>query len=401
MSLHDYLSKYFPNGSTGEFEGVAVNLVDHFFEKFGVNVKNEGDLYQLKYDMLAAKFSFPLVKECRGHIWRYDGAWTRVCTPPDKFFNQHEGYCPIFNDVEFSQKLSSLSAIRKEDGTAIAVWYDSVRSAWRASTLGAITPFKVGDYTITFDVLFWKTLGEENKNILETQGDKNVTYLFELCCLENRIVTKYITDRTFLLTARNNKTGVYETPIWWDTFKAYKPDFFLLAGEDNIKTLDDLKRWVDKQSDDTADAVYREGFVVYDGLTPIAKLKTARYLSLHAVGGGDMKHTRNVVIDSFFAGTLDDIWGVLHPQMQEFAEKLKDKVIKLTNEALAASKNIDPSTIATQKDYALWIKANVPPMFAGFFFQNKEAVLAKKGITEDFTWWVKANYRKFEGVWKE
>jgi len=401
MSLHDYLSKYFSSGSVGEFEGVSVNLVDHFFEKFGVNVKNEGDLWQFKYDQLAAKFSFPLVKECRGHIWRYDGAWTRVCTPPDKFFNQHEGYCPIFNDDEFSQKLSALSAIRKEDGTAIAVWYDSVRSVWRASTLGAITPFKVGDYEITFDALFWKTLGEENKNILESQGDKNVTYLFELCCLENRIVTKYITDRVFLLTARNNKTGVYETPSWWDIFKAYKPDFFLLAGEDNIKTLDDLKRWVDKQSDDTADAVYREGFVIYDGLTPIAKLKTARYLSLHAVGGGDMKHTRNVVIDSFFAGTLDDIWGVLHPQMQEFAEKLKDKVIKLTNEALAASKNIDPSTIASQKDYALWVKANVPPMFAGFFFQNKEAVLAKKGITEDFTWWVKANYKKFEGVWKD
>jgi len=400
MSLHDYLSKYFPNGYNGEFEGVSVNLADHFYEKFGVNVKSEDNLYQFKYDMLAAKFSFPLVKECRGHIWRYDGSWKRVCTPPDKFFNLHEGYCPIVNESDFSQRLPSLSAIRKEDGTAIAVWFDDVKNTWRCSTLGSITPFKVGDYDTTFDVLFWKTFGEENKNILNTQGDTSFTYLFELCCLENRIVTKYAQDTVFLLTVRNNKTGVYNTPVWWDVLRASKPDFYLLAGEE-VKSIDDMKKWTDAQSNDVAGVEYREGFVVYDGLTPIAKVKTPRYLALHAVGGGDMKATRNRVIDAFFAGALDDIWGVLHPQMQEFAEKLKTKVVTLTGEAIAASKNIDPTSIASQKDYALWVKANVPSIFHGFFFQHKEAILAKNGITENFTWWIKANYQKFESIWKE
>jgi hypothetical protein len=40
MSLHDYLSKYFSNGPIGTYENEKVELIPHFIDKFGVNVKN-------------------------------------------------------------------------------------------------------------------------------------------------------------------------------------------------------------------------------------------------------------------------------------------------------------------------------------------------------------------------
>jgi hypothetical protein len=402
MSLHDYLHKYFPTGPIGgSFENESVDLIPHMLDKFGVHVKQEGNLFQFKYDQLLAKFSFDITKECRGHIWRFtNGVWNRVANPPNKFFNQHEGWCPIFNEPDFVQRLPSLSAFRKEDGTAIQVWFDEEKDSWRASTLGTITPWNVGDYPIKFDELFWSTLGEDNKKAFISSANKNQTYLFELCAVENRIVTKYKTNRVYLLAVHHNTYGTYEPiQIMANNLLIDTPDHFLLVSE-GIKSLEDLKKWVESNCNDSDEAEYREGFVIYDGLVPIAKMKTARYLTLHSVGGGDLGHTRNAVIDAFFTGALDDIWGVLHPTMQEFAEQLKDKVLKMSNEVYLLSQSLDPQTIQSQKDYALWVQSLPVKCFSGFFFQNKDIILKKENIQEVFSWWIKNNYKKYEQIWK-
>lgn len=402
MSLYTYLSKYFPNGpQNGKFEDKPVELIQHFQEKFGVDVKVENNLYLFKYNMLTAKFSFELVRECRGHIWRFkDSAWNRVAAPPDKFFNQHEGYCPIFNDDEFVKRLPSLAAYRKEDGTAIQVWFDEEQNDWRASTLGTITPWNVGDYPIKFDALFWQTLGSDNVLAFQKNANKEMTYLFELCAVENRIVTKYKTNRVYLLTVRHNRYGTYEpAQVMAEHLLIDTPEMFLLSSI-GVNCLEDLRKWVESNCQDSEEAEYREGFVVYDGLVPIAKLKTTRYLTLHSVGGGDLGHTRNAVIDAFFNGALDDIWGVIHPTMQVFAESLKEKVIQMTKDVLSAIETLDASKIQTQKDYALWVQSLKYKQFSGFFFQNKEEVLKNKNIPELFSWWIKNNYKKYESTWK-
>ena len=72
--------------ATSTFEEIA----NDFMEKFGVGVKQEDDLYQFKYNMLAAKW-LPdnITKESRGVIIRRDNnAWSIVSRPFDKFFNQ-------------------------------------------------------------------------------------------------------------------------------------------------------------------------------------------------------------------------------------------------------------------------------------------------------------------------
>lgn len=210
MSLVEYLNKYFKDGESGVFEDAPVELISHFLDKFGVDVKKENDLYLLKYNMITAKWSFPITHECRGSILRYDGKWERVSFPWSKFFNLGEGLSPLTDNVLFEKHVDEFLLRSKEDGTGIQIWFDNKKNEWRASTLGTITPLPIDGFSnVTFADLFWKTFGEEARAKLYEHGNKDYTYLFELCCYQNRIVSKYPDNRIYLLGIRHKISGVY------------------------------------------------------------------------------------------------------------------------------------------------------------------------------------------------
>lgn len=54
--------------------------------------------------------------------------------------------------------------------------------------------------------LFWKLVDKER---LTDLLDKDNTYIFELCCEQNRVVTKYDHDTVFLIAIRNKYSGEY------------------------------------------------------------------------------------------------------------------------------------------------------------------------------------------------
>jgi len=64
-SLLKYLHRYFPFGQRGEIGGQTVDLKDHFIDKFGVKVVNEGAFFLFNYSDREAVWSFPLTRECR------------------------------------------------------------------------------------------------------------------------------------------------------------------------------------------------------------------------------------------------------------------------------------------------------------------------------------------------
>jgi hypothetical protein len=394
MSLQDYLTKYY------SVPYVKEEFAAHFLEKFGVDVRFEDDLVLFKYNMLAAKFTFPLVHECRGHIWRNaNGVWNRVCNPPAKFFNLSEGNCPLFNKSEFEQNASQLQLFSKEDGSLIDVWWDSVKNDWRASTSGSITPFKVGDYDITFDKLFWGIFGEEKKSIL-TEIGKDYTFCFELCAVQNRIVTRYASDRVYLLLIRHNQYGTYlVADSYADQLGVARPKSHFLY-ELGINSAEDLVKWVETNAVDDSDIQYKEGWVVYRSGVPLAKVKTMKYLSLHKIGGGDVGCTRNNIIECYFGGSLDDIYGFLVDSMKLFADQLKEKTIVLNQKVNASIRELKTKEFATQKDYALWVLANVDKQFSSFFFANKEKLMKGEVDPDAFGLWLKINSAKFDGYWK-
>ncbi len=403
MSLLSYLTDYF-QGSTGTYENQIVNIEEHFSKKFGVKIKTHTDLFLFKYDMVDAKWSYPLVQECRGHILRWDGtAWKYVSRPWSKFFNRHEGYCPFFEISVFEKNISQMCSVEKADGTAIQVF--ELNGMWHATTLGMIISGNVADMpNLMFDQLFWKTLGM-NADQFASFGIPGYTHMFELCCTENRIVTKYAKNQTILLSIRHNETGEYKSTYEIDELiekmacNVRAPSRTFFAYEE-LKTLADVEAWVEKNTADDAHSLYKEGFVIYNGAYPICKMKCNLYLHMHHVSGGDTGHTRNVIVESFFTGTIDDIENVLTDPMKEFLENLRHNYGRVVEIVIKGAETIRAGSYPSQKDYALAVKALPDPRFSGFYFSYKDEILGNGDLDQLTRDWIKVYWSKYLGVWK-
>jgi hypothetical protein len=399
--LQEYLNKYFSSTFTLD------ELKEKFIAEFGVNVNTHNGLYQFKYDQLQAKFARPLTSECRGSIlYHSQNGWKYVARPFNKFFNLGEGFCPLFNESDFNQVINQLAIFEKVDGSCIILYHNPITNNWQASTLGSIPTGNVGDFPYSFSTLFFNTLGLQPSQL--DFLDTNYTYIFELACAENRIVAKYPQNQVVLLAVRHNEYGTYVDPlddIVIDLLShganSIRLPWKKMLYELDIKTQDDLKYWVNTKGMEEIEkdgVEYSEGFVIYQGNKPIAKVKNNKYVNLHSVGGGDLKHTRNVIIDSFFNHTLDDIYPVLVDSMKEFAKELETKLANLLSQTQEAESTLRSMSFQTQKDYALAVQKHAPKMFWSYFFQYKDDILKESDPTR-FNKWITLNYQKFD--WKD
>lgn len=397
-NLKKYLNENHPNVDYD-------NLKSDFSEKFGVNVKQEGEFFLFKYGMISAVWA-PVTLECRGSILKLtEDGWKFQSRPFDKFFNQHEGHCPIFKEKDFKEALRYSALVAKADGSCIQLWHDGEK--WRISTLGTITPLNVQDSNFTFADLFLTTASE----IFWDELDVDNTYLFELCTEHNRIVTQYQEDHVVFLGARNRITGVYLSNIELDNelncgafrhANAVLPQL-VFPWEIGLKSLEAVKQFIEEESKTDRYGKYSEGFVLYDWrhFHPLAKMKNAQYVSLHCFGGGDLLHSKNQIIEAIFLGYVDDIYDVLSDQLKSFAEDIKHKVSSLESNAISESEKIQEMNFETRKDYAIFIKNNLDSKIQAFFFKNANDFMEKKAmdVSAKFEFWLKENYKKFE--WKE
>jgi len=406
MHLMDYLNKYFPNGESGTFENSTVDLTVHFLEKFGVDIKKEDNLYLFKYNMIAAKWSLPLTHECRGTILRYDEKWKMVAYPYSKFFNFHEsGLCKI-QEKDFDP---NLRIVEKSDGSCIQAWFDDVKLKWRCSTLGTISTqsydqaFRPDD---TFENLFLRTIQKINWTLLDT----NYTYLFELCTHDNRIVTRYPKDTVYLIAVREKNYGIYKTDQEVDELcialmengSNIQRPLVKFFSDLNFTNFDDVKDWVEKQADNSSLGLYPEGFVIYRCGIPVAKMKNAKYLAAFHVSGGNKGHAKNAIIEAIFIGNIDDVYSMMIPELQEFSNKIKERVANLGVDVLNAGRLIANKKCPTQKDYALAVQRCCHnKQLHSFFYQNKDKVLAGLNLSELYTQWIKKSYKRFLDLWKE
>lgn len=373
----------------------------HFAEDFGINMNQEGDFFQFKYMMLTAKWTVPMVHESRGVILAREGKDWRIASRPfDKFFNQHEGYCPVFDAEEFARRTSRMEFHEKADGTCIQAWHDGTR--WRASTLGTITPSSVGDEPFTFEELFWKVACLDP--VLDSL-DKEATYVFELCADANRIVTRYENDHCVLIGIRHKVSGEYAS---LDSGMAltvcegtnvrlpHRIPFRDIA----VKNLDHARQFVEEAKDDPRYGEWPEGFVVYQEGAPVAKMKNTRYVELHAVGGGDIKQSKNKIIEAVFNGNLDDFYVMLSERLKAFADGVQEKVATMISSDMKNIAKVQEGYYPDQKAYALAVKEYTNGPLQSFMFQNKSAVLSKDPLLQvHLEKWLSQNYAKFN--WKD
>lgn len=409
--LHNYLNRYFPNGPTsGEYEGEKnVDIVPHFFDKFGVDVKNTGNLYLFKYDMLAVKFGVGKIPHlCRGHIYQFkNNKWKLVCNAMSKFFNFDESHNPLFQEEDFKTYINQIELKTKEDGSLIHIYNvndsdeNSVDDGWRLSTSGTIDPSNnnIGDFGLTFTDLFWQT-AKLSKSEFLSKLDKANTYIFELCTKTNMIVTQYASDRIYLLNIRNTEYGTYQ-PIdeLAKQLNVLIPKSIFLY-ELGIKTKEELSVWVENNCVDSDDSKFKEGYVGYINNVPSVKIKSAKYKFLHKFKGNNNLETRNNLIEAYFTSNLDDVYGSLNDASLLFVESLRLKVINDMTAVNTCVESMKNKSFANQKEYALYVLANAPKMYSSFFFQNKEKILSGVDMKEMFSKYLQVNYIKFQDHWK-
>lgn len=246
--------------------------VDKLAEEFGIKVKDYGSLVVLSYDQITSPKTSEIVRECRGLILDKNTLEV-VCRPFDRFFNH--GECP-----ETQEHLDMAKAIifEKVDGSLIKLFH--YQEEWHVGTKGTAFAEAETAFGVTFKELVIRAVGVEWTEFQDRCNsllDKGITYLFEITSMENRVVKAYSGYTLHFLAARDNSTGEYlsyegvlpcvqglgAVPV-----KQYKFDTIHHCLE-AAKALKDLD----------------EGYVVYQDMAPVCKIKSPTYLAVHRVKG--------------------------------------------------------------------------------------------------------------------
>ena len=356
-----------------------------FFDSFGVKVKSQGPLYQFKYDDRAAKHHLEVTRACRGAILlRKDRGWSYVARPFDKFFNLTEGHCPLFKKKKIADFGQDLKLVEKTDGSLLMLWWNPVSEGWSLSTTGSMEtqrPTRRGNIRSdkTFEEIFYEVteLGEAQLS----QLNREHTYLFELCSADNPVITQYAEEKAYLLGARHSQSGAY-LPAEDEQLQGLVQTSGIVwphripVAELDLDTREDLLLFVEQAARQDRYGHWPEGFVLYASGEPVAKLKNRTYLQcLHALGG-NRDLAKKGVMEAVVGGSIDDIYGLLDADLQAYADRLTQKLAGMLEatrsflKALSTEENMDVRT------FALAVKDKIPGQFHGFFFQNKQGLLA-------------------------
>lgn len=394
--LKEYLDEHF---STVVF----ADIVDHFIQKFGVNVSNEDDLYLFKYNQISANWNEEITHNCRGIILRHtENGWKYVAIPFKKFFNLEEGKCKYFDENVFSENAEFIKYSEKIDGSCVQVWYDDVKNTWRASTLGSISTAGVFDHPFTFAELFWKIFGKKNTAKLV----KGYTYIFELWSKYNQVVTQYETERIVLLGIRNNDTFSLKDFVLEIVINELDGIFLPMMFElPTIKTKMDLTVWVEGMAmrEDLFGKV-PEGFVAWLD-APIFKKKNNKYCQYHRIVTGDKIYVLKNIISAVFCGNIDDVYGDLNSDLQGFVDRLRIEISKVQGTIASTFTQFKNISIEDKKSYALKVNeladsikevSRVRP----FYFYNREKII--NGEFVDVAEWLAQDerYLKDLDIWK-
>ena len=296
-------------------------------------------------------------------------------------------------------------------------------SGWRVSTLGMITPNNI------FQELFWRFFQKSSE--VFTKLDQNYTFLFELCCEANKVVTKYDKDRLLLIGARHKITGVNKT---YPELKEVQQEFTNIGVDLELPRIENLKqhkiqnikqakKWVEdealqKNVEKMGDVP--EGWCLWIDGVPLAKMKNTKYLDKHGIITGNALYVRNIVIKRFWEGTLDDVYSVLSEGMKKFVEELKEKVGELMKEAEKVVQGF--RQVLKEKNYweqdtkkrgAVFAKTvqlwsdntkNVKSWKGLLFIAKEEIIKQQESDCEiasiTMKWLKDGNWKKFEDTWK-
>lgn len=432
-----------------EFKTVPITLEalkTRFGKEFGVNVRQDTEdttLFQFKYQGIFSKWQSDVTCECRGVILRATPSEARVCSaipseargcsaiplpnqhyywtycsrPWDKFFNLNGKHCPV---TKAMLKEDHWLLYEKVDGTGIHVWFDTARSQWQASTFGTIRPGPVRgnpDKNMTYGKLFWKVLATKHsksttlvqaKEAFATHLDTAYTYLFEVATPYNQVVTQYAASRVVLLGVRHTTTGAYQPlPNLPHVEVPYRVELQQAVPKKQHRHANALYVWLESYLDSRREediGKYPEGLVLLHGKhnTPMAKLKSERYLELHGVLTSASVTTKaKMIARSTLADKVDDEYGTLPPAWQTFVDRFIVwfptcwKAVHSFATELKAELVWFLDAKEKQKQYALLVlNKHKISGWSSFFFRHRDLICAGTMTLTAFKAWLSAELCK-------
>jgi hypothetical protein len=243
-------------------------------EDYGIDFRRHSrypKLVTFKYDQIDSHHhrAQKIVRECRGLILDEKMHWKVVAYPFERFFNFGDGFA---DKIEWD----TACVQEKLDGSIMILYHH--RDDWHVASSG--TPDAGGNVgiadIITFKDLFWNTFGEQIGwrwlQRMLVRLPKDVTFMFELCTAENRVVVRHSDSKVVLLGARNRVTGQELRPgevIHLFPNTPLPKVYPVGSPKEAIELLDEMK------------GEEQEGFVCVDGNFNRIKMKCPSYVALH------------------------------------------------------------------------------------------------------------------------
>ena len=286
-----------------------------------------------------------IVRECRGLVLDLHNGWKLVARSFFRFFNHGE---TLHLDFDWS---NDVEAIHKEDGSLIL--YYNYKNEWRVNTRASFGDGEINDTGKT-----WKSLFDEafmNLNVKEELRD--ITYVFELCSMYNKIVRKYPVPILYLLAAfdkEGKEIDIHNDPHF-ESFN--KPTRII------IKSLDQAISYI--RNIEAEDATF-EGLVLKDSKGNRMKVKSSSYLMLHrSANNGNLSWED--IYNSCLTDDSGDEFLSYFPEYKDKFEFMKSFIFKYKSEI---KKDYDEyKDIVEQKDFAQKVKDK--PLYSLYFALRK------------------------------
>ena len=315
-------------------------------DPYNIIIKEDGEYVLLKYSQLNSDFTKPIVRECRGSIFRRCGeVWHCVCRAFDKFGNYGENYVPTID-------WPSAVVQEKIDGSLMKCWYD--KGTWHLSTNGTIDAFEapLGDFGISFGDYFVECLYCPLEHFYDNL-DTRFCYMFEMVGPKNRVVIEYKYPKLYGLGKRNMQTmeeSEYDGPCG-PCYNIELPKRYALYNLDEVVKVA------------TALSKEEEGFVVSDQFFNRMKVKSPEYLmASHLANNGII--TKKRALKMIFNETYDDFLAYC-PQYKDFIDEVKEELLLMTLEILEEEKQV--SLKVDRKTFASSVKNK---KYRDYFFRK-------------------------------
>jgi len=317
------------------------NTLETLHNELGIEIAEHpiDPLVILNYSQIDSPKTNPIVMECRALVLEKD-TWNIVAKAFNRFFNWGE-VTELMDEFDWNGFVATV----KEDGSLILVY--NYGGKWRINTRGSFAQSLMNDTDITWE--------QHVKNVWDKQNigwmvdlPTDLTFVFELCTQENKVVRFYKEPKLALLSIFAVSPD--------DAFELSNGAMMDISDTHRMKRTEQLNFTAMYQIEDYLKYLEdndptNEGVVIRDQYNHRWKLKNKKYLTLHKMWtNGNI--TPKTLMPWVLSGDADELLTYF-PEVKSLYNEVQYKVWDAFAELTKLW--LETYEIPVQKDFALAI----------------------------------------------